>query len=121
MRFQEKLKAALGLLASTGIWRSQYAPPLYRLLWKLGAKIPPPHFLSFTANFVRAGILFGVLMWFILWSQSHQGRSAYAGFAVALLGGLFFGLSMAAYYHYSARKHGIPLWRDFQPADDARI
>jgi uncharacterized membrane-anchored protein YitT (DUF2179 family) len=121
MRFEEKLAAALGLLASTGILRSSYAPPFYRLLWKLGAKAPPPHFQSFTANFVRAGILFGVLMSFILWSQSHQGTSPYAIFAVALFAGVFSGLGMAAYYRYGARKHRIPLWRDFHPADDAPI
>jgi hypothetical protein len=121
MRFEEKLAAALGLLASTGMWRSNYAPPLHRLIWKLGAKIPPPHFQSFTANFFWAGVWFGVLAWFTFWSQSHQGTSPYAVFAVALFAGVFFGLSAAARYRYGARKHRIPLWRDFHPGDDARI
>jgi hypothetical protein len=120
MRFEQKLTAALGLLASTGIWRSNYAPPLHRLLWRIGARVPPPHFLSFTANFVSAGVWFGVvwglLMWFIVWS--HQGRSPNAAFVAALFAGLFFGLCMAAYYRYGARKHGIPLWRDFQASDE---
>ena len=39
MRFEEKLAAALGLLASTGMWRINYAPPLHRLLCKLSAKL----------------------------------------------------------------------------------
>src|SRR5439155_21462050 len=120
MRFEQKLTAALGLLATTGIWRSNYAPPLHRLLWKLGAKIPPPHFLSFTANFVSAGVWFGVvwglLMWFTVWL--HQGMSPYAAFDAALLAGVLFGLCMAAYYRYGARKYGIPLWKDFQVSDE---
>jgi hypothetical protein len=120
MRFEEKLAGALRLLASTDILRSGYAPPFHRLLWKLGAKAPPPHFQSFTANFVRAGVSFGVVGWFIFWSQSRQGTSPCAVFAAALLAGVFFGLGMAAYYRYGARKHRIPLWRDFHPADGAR-
>ena len=122
MRFEQKLTAALGLLASTGMWRSNYAPPLHRLLWKLGAKTPPPHFLGFTVNVVSAGVWFGVawglLMWFIVWSR--QGMSPYAAIVAALFAGVFFGLCMAAYYRYGARKHRIPLWRDFHPPDDAR-
>ena len=123
MRFEDKLIAALGLLASTGMWRSEYAPPLHRLLWKLGAKTPPPHFQSFAANFVRAGVWFavvwGLLMWFA-WPQSH-GMSVERAFAGSIFTGTLFGLGMAAYYRCGARKHRIPLWRDFHPADDARI
>jgi hypothetical protein len=123
MRFEEKLAAALGLLASTGMWRSNYAPPLHRLLWKLGAKIPPPHFQSFAANFVSAGVWFGVVwglsMWFTWW-RSH-GMSVERAFTGSIFAGVFFGLCTAAHKLYDARKHRIPLWRDFHPADDSRI
>src|SRR5260370_20961687 len=121
MRFEEKLAAALGLLAFKGMWRSNYAPPAYRLLWKLGAKTPPPHFQSFTANFILTGVGFGVFWGLAMWltGSSHQGLPRLA--AVALFVGLLFGLSMAAYYRYGARKHHIPLRRDFQPDEHARI
>jgi Family of unknown function (DUF6404) len=117
MRFEEKLTAALGLLASTGMWRSNYAPPYHRLLWKLGAKTPPPHFRSFTANFVSAGVLFGIVMWFAWWPSMSVGRA----FIGSIFAGVLFGLCEAARYRYGARKYRIPLWRDFNPADDARI
>ena|SRR2546421_387366 len=118
MRFQQKLSAALALLASTGIWSGNYAPPLHRLLWKLGARVPPPHFLSFTANFVSAGVWFGVFWGLAMWLTvcSHQGLSRLA--AAALFAGVLFGLCMAAYYRYGARKYGIPLWKDFQVSDE---
>jgi hypothetical protein len=123
IRFEEKLAAALGLLASTGMWRSNYAPPLHRLLWKLGAKLPPPHFQTVTANFVWAGVWFGVVgglsMW-ITWWRSH-GMSAERAFTGSIFASVLFGLSVAVRYRYGARKHHIPLWRDFHPADDARI
>ena len=120
MRFEQKLSAALALLASTGIWSANYAPPLYRLFWKLGARVPPPHFLSFAANFVLAGVWFGVFWGLAMWitGSSHHGLSRLA--AVALFAGLLFGLSMAAYYCYGARKHNIPLWKDFHPDENAR-
>lgn len=118
MRFKQKLTAALSLLASTGMWRSNYAPPLHRLLWRFGARLAPPHFLSFTANFVSAGVWFGVvwglLMWFTVWSH----KSPDAAFVAALFAGVFFGLCMAAYYRYCARKYGIPLWKDFEVSDE---
>ena len=52
MNFDTKLDAALKRLSSTGMWSSSYAPPIYRLLWGLGVKIPPPHFSRSTFNFV---------------------------------------------------------------------
>src|SRR2546423_703694 len=120
MRFEQKLAAALALLASTGIWRSNYAPPLVRFLWRLGVRVPPPHFVGFSAHFVFTGSFFGItwglLMWFALWSRS--GMSPGIAVGMAMLAGLFFGLCMAGYYRHGARKHGIPLWRDFRPTDD---
>ena len=59
--FEQKLDAALALLASTGIYRSNYAPPLYRFLWWLGVKVPPPHFRSFAANFAITGSYFAII------------------------------------------------------------
>jgi hypothetical protein len=111
------------LLESTGIWRGNYAPPLYRSLWKVGLRVPPPHFVGFTANFLFAGscfgIMWGLLGWFALWSR--QGMSHGFATGTAIFGGLFFGLCMAGYYRHGARKHQIPLWRDFdQKNDNAR-
>jgi hypothetical protein len=118
MRFKQKLTAALALLASTGMWRSNYAPPLHRLLWRIGASVPPPHFRSFIANFVSAGVWFGVFWGLAMWltGSSHQGLSRLA--AVALFVGFLFGLFEAVRYRHGANKHRIPLWKDFQPADE---
>lgn len=123
MRFDQKLSASLVLLQSTGMWRSNYAPPLYNLLWKLGLKLPPPHFASFATNFVFDGLFFGftwgLLMWFAMWL--HQGMSPERAVVQAIFAGLFFGIGMASYYRYDARKHRIPLWKDFRPMDDGSL
>ena len=120
MQFQQELAAALALLESTGIGRGKYAPPLYRFLWRVGARVPPPHFSGFGTNFAIGGVWFGfvwgALMWFIVWS-SHS-VSLPAAFAAVVLMGVFFGFCLAAYYLRGARKHGIPLWRNFRPSDE---
>jgi hypothetical protein len=95
---------------------------LHRLLWKLGAKTPPPHFLGFTANFVSAGVWFGVAWGFadVVYCLVTPGYVALRRVCCSTFAGVFFGLCMAAYYRYGARKHRIPLWREFHPPDDAR-
>jgi Family of unknown function (DUF6404) len=118
MNFEAKRDAALRLLAATGMRRNSYLPPIVRLLWLLQIKVPPPHFVSFAANFVVAGIAFsagwGLLMWIAVWS--HQPVQPHAAFGAAAAAGIVFGLCIAAYYRYGARKHRIPLWDEFEPA-----
>ena len=120
MRFEQKLAAALALLASSGMRRSNYAPPSHRLFWRVGVKVPPPHFVSFAVNFLNCGLWFavawGLLMWFTFWSREVMSPQVAVG--TAALAGVLFGLGMACYYRYGARKHGIPLWRDFRPPDE---
>ena len=59
MSYPPKLDSALALLAASGIWRSNYAPPIRRLLWRVGVNIPPPHLASFGFNFIFSAIGFG--------------------------------------------------------------
>jgi len=122
MSFEEKREAALARLAATGMWRSNYAPPLYRLLWRLGIKVPPPHFASFSWNFafsgIGVGLVWGLLMWLMTWS--HQGMSIQKAIILSAIAGLFFGLAMAAFYRHGARKHALPKWHDISVFKDAR-
>ena len=105
-------EAALRLLAETGISRSNYEPPLVRLLWRLGVKIPPPHFAPFAPCSLVAGgsfaLAWGVAMWFLVWWP--QGASASSSLISALGTGAVFGLGMACYYAYGRRKYKLPHW-----------
>ena len=111
MMYEKKLKAALELLATTGIWRSNYSPPLFRLLWLCGVRVPPPHFRSFVANTTTLGSFFGIAwgmaMWLLVWRGEDRGEVILAASALA---GLLFGLCMAAYYQHGQRKHALPDW-----------
>ncbi len=115
--FDLRLQQALTLLEAKGVRKSTCAPPLFRLLWKLGVKVPPPHMAGFAFNSLLMGGFFGVfwslLMWLMLWSR--QGMPLAIVATVALLAGALFGLTMAWYLHYHARKYAIPRWRDFNP------
>ena len=113
--FDLRLRQALTLLEAKGVRKSTCAPPLFRLLWKLGVKVPPPHMAGFAFNSLLMGGFFGVfwslLMWLMLWNR--QGMPLTGVAMKALLAGALFGLTMAWYLRYGARKHAIPRWRDF--------
>ena len=115
--FDARLQQALALLDSKGLGKSAYAPPLFRLLWKLGVKVLPPHMAGFAFNSLLMGGFFGVfwslLMWLMLWGR--QGMPLVIAAITALVAGGLFGLTMGWYIRYSARKRAIPRWRDFNP------
>ncbi|WP_139217291.1 DUF6404 family protein [Collimonas sp. OK607] len=113
-----EVNAALGILKTTGIWRSNYAPFFHRMFWRAGVSIPPPHFASFGFNVVFTGgwfaVVWGFAMWFLVWSR---GEMSGAGAVLAsILGGLIFGVSMALCYHIRARTCNLPLWSQIKAA-----
>ncbi len=125
MDFNEKLAAAKRLLDSRGISPRTYASPLYRMFWRFGVPVVPPHFGSILVNAVTMGGFFGfawtiwmgALIWFgVLPHRPMPAQSMLGLFLfMVLLAGSLFGLAMALYFRYGARKHGIPAWADFDP------
>jgi hypothetical protein len=116
MESNPKREAALRLLSATGMKRSNYEPPLLRLLWRLGVDAPPPHFASFGANALVAGIFFGscwgMSMWLFLWRQ--QAAPITVSLLSSVLAGLLFGIAMATYYAYGRRKYNLPSWHSLR-------
>src|SRR5512146_344634 len=96
MPMNAKRATALRLLAATGMWRSNYEPPLVRLLWRCGVDVPPPHFMSFRNNAVIFGtafsIVFGVVRRLI---EGPDTRSLVAVLLELVVLGALFGLLMA--------------------------
>ena len=113
--FGRRLEKALAWLEESGIRRSTYAPPMFRLLWKAGVRIPPPHMNGFVVNaFVMGGFFataWGLIMWLTLWSW--QGKPFVAVVATSLSAGALFGLIMAAYLVAQARHYQVPRWLTF--------
>ena len=119
--FETRRIEALRLLEQTGIRRSNYCPPLLRLLWRLGMEVPPPHFAGFLPTALLTGSFFalawGGIMWLLFWRSIPMSGSVML--TTAVLGGVFFGLAMAAYYAHGRGKHGLPDWQSLHPGAGA--
>ncbi|EOK6078721.1 DUF6404 family protein, partial [Escherichia coli] len=59
MSFEDKKERALTIMESKKMWRSNYAPLLLRLAWKVGLKVPPLPFASFWQITLLMGLWFG--------------------------------------------------------------
>ncbi|WP_341206551.1 DUF6404 family protein [uncultured Psychrosphaera sp.] len=114
MSYQSKLEKAQAELANTGMRESNYNPPIFILLRKLGLKIKPVHYNSFISNFVFSaiffGLIWGLLMWFTTWST--QRLPIFNVVTTSIVSGVLFGLIMALYYKKSASKNGLSKWDD---------
>ena len=117
MLFDDRLNAAHKELESTGIWKSNFNPPITRILRKAGLKIRPPHYYSFLVIFliyaVYFGCAWGLTMWFIMWSS--QSMTPEIALITSLFSGIFVGLSMALYYRITAKKNNLSSWEKLVP------
>ena len=119
MTFEEHRRRALSCLAATRIWRSNYAPPIYRIMVWMGLKVRPPHFNPFMINLalngVYFGIVFGAVMTVVGIFLEHEILPTFAAAALffmssGLAAGLPFGLLMASYYRLGSLKSKLPTW-----------
>lgn len=114
MTQHEKIDFAVSDLEKRGVKRNTIAPPLYRLLWKLGVPIAPPVFNPFVINFLVWGGYFAAFMGVTMGSYEHwRGEDTSHVPVTALLSGMLFGLWMATVYFAEARKLSLPKWKDF--------
>ena len=113
MLLAEKIECFKADFAQRGINEYVAAPPTWRLAWKLGFDVPPPHFMEFSQLVLFAGGLFG-LLWGIaevLFGWSSQG-AAFIGFT-AVIAGVLFGVCLGAYYRHTAGKLDLPPWHQY--------
>jgi len=112
--FERKKQKALEILSGTGMWRSNYAPPLYRLLWRMGMKLRPLPFNTFSVNVLLSGgyfaLFWGIFMWFSTWQP--RGYHPLTALIVAASAGLLFGLMMAAFYKWRLKAKQLPTWEE---------
>lgn len=89
------------------------APPAWRVAWKMGVELPPPHFMAFGTLTLFSGCLFGIL-WIpaeLIMGWGSQGAAFIA--ITATLAGTLFGLILAAYYRVSASHLDLPPWDQY--------
>lgn len=118
MTYEEKCNFAIKELETAKIWKSNYNPPIVKLVHKLGFKVPFPHYNSFLNNALSTGIYFGfawgLFMYFFAWNT--QNMTVAAMLSIPLFAGAFFGLAMASYYKYSFKKHKLTPWHEIKNA-----
>ena len=114
MSFERKKERALALMESKNMWRSNYAPPLLRGLWKAGLKIPPLPFVAFWKITLSMGsgfgFLWGLAMWFTAWQS--MGMPPSEAIFRSLISGIFFGVMLAAFHRWRKKVNGLPDWKD---------
>ncbi len=102
-----------------------YGPHLHRLLWKLGVKIPPPHFSRYAQNRLLFGASLGIgmLIGCILGSLLVD-RPLYASlpFLIVLsISAIGCGHVIAKLYQRESEFYQIPLWDDFHPEISEKV
>lgn len=113
MDYQTKLQFAHKELNGKGVWKSNYNPPISKLLCKIGLNIPPPYYQTFMSNWIVSAAMFapvwGILNWLMLWSKSD--KPVLEAIYMSLIGGVLFGLIMATFYFVRRKQLNLSEWR----------
>jgi hypothetical protein len=116
MTHREKVDLFVADLARRGVSEYISAPPAWRLAWRLGLKVPPPHFIGLFPMALTSGLVFGALwgvaMHFLVWGRMGWVFSAF----FAAVAGILFGVCFASYYRLSAKKLNLPSWEQYSEA-----
>ena len=130
MTHSDKVRILLDYAKEKKISRYTLAPPLFRVLWRMGINVPPPVFLGFFKNVLLLGTLFGLSMYLIfrfvlpsfwhyfniqMFNQMTPVVMAYS-FRAALLGGMFFGVFMGMIYKIYQVRLKLPKWSEYPQA-----
>ena len=115
MTESEKRELFATEMLSRGAKKSGLRPPLFRLLWTLGSRVPPPLYATggqqFLVHGLMAGAFWGTFMWILVWRDSP---------GVAVGGGFLFGLLFSLMMHFQIERRRKKLgiegdWGGYQP------
>ena len=116
MNQTSKLESYKQHMAAAGVSRFAALPPLWRLFWRLGIKIPPPVFLGFVTNALIFGGFFGLffgLSMSLLHSLGIVGSPVLSSPWLSSIAGVPFGLFMALEQRALAGKLNLGAWSEF--------
>ena len=123
MHFDQRLELALAELKASGTWKSNYYPPLFRLLHLQGIKVRLPHYSGFWNNAILMGgffgTFFGAVLHFtggtrLLQTISPNITPVMSFFLVGVPTGLSFGIAMATYYKVSGAWNRLRSWEELE-------
>ncbi|WP_133502010.1 DUF6404 family protein [Marinomonas balearica] len=108
--FEVRLQMAHDELEKRGVWRSNYNPPIYSLLRRLGIKLPPPYFLSFHAN-VIVNFVYMLALASIIFAFTQGGFDA-SVFDKTLLWSIAYSIFMAVFYLWRRTQLKLGAWKN---------
>ncbi|CAH6886299.1 conserved hypothetical protein [Vibrio chagasii] len=112
MDYETKIQLALKELSDKGVWKSNYNPPIDRLLRKLGFRIRPPYYQGFFSNFVFCLVYFAPIWWGFEWflEWNEVGISMLEAAYKSLQCGALFGLLMSIFYAIRRKQLNLTDW-----------
>ncbi|NOH99388.1 DUF6404 family protein [Vibrio sp. 99-70-13A1] len=112
MSFEKQLDAAHNELEEKGVWKSNFNPPIIKLLRLLGFKFPPPYYQKFLINLFFTSMFFGVGFGVISWLMTGQflDKTVVQTLIEAGIGGLVFGFLMSTFYYVRRKQLGLTVW-----------
>lgn len=124
MTHREKIRWMMEDLEKRGVGRWTSAPPIFRLLWRMGGRVPPPCFLPWGRLVLVFGIPFGVGATVVSVLGVHlvasarplpalESRLATLAWAVGPLCGAGFGAGMAFWTRRRASALALPPWHAY--------
>jgi len=115
VELRERMDAAVRELERLGVEGFTAAPPLFRLLWRVGVDVRPPLFLPFGRFALLSGSFFAVGWFALRWLGRGGQLMGTVEFEVtlAIVTGAAFGILLAAYYRHRARSLQLPSWPVF--------
>ena len=113
MSFEEKIDHAISEMALAKVRPYRRDMLRYRLLEKLGIQAPPPYYRAYLFNvlsqFFKFSVIYGGFMWLLAWKDMPE-MTASMMLTNAGLIGLFYGLMMASYIRYEAKRKKLTPW-----------
>jgi len=112
--FEYKRNRALVLLNNTTITERNYLPPFYSFLWKMGVKIPPPHFIKIHYLILITGLPYGFI-WiglFMMYGNNEIEKHIWITILIFFLISFVMGISISFYYKIGQIKFNLQKWED---------
>jgi hypothetical protein len=111
MTFDDRRRLALSLLRDKGVAAWVAAPPIHRLLWRVGVDVAPPHFASPWGNVALLAPLMLPLTFALMPLNADSGWEA---IWEAVSGAFFGGLAASLGYRQQAATYALPKWEDLE-------
>ena len=114
MTHSQKIDRLVSELKAEGVGRNWSSPPLFRMLWALGIKVPPPLFMHFfPLAILIGGFVFVMLIILRLWFLGLRADLLPGDLLLLPTAAGSVGLLASWNFHRKARRLQLPSWETY--------